>query len=227
MDNKETEELDRIKEEEKEDRLAIAREKKKRYGLKGLNKDEKLHLKRRTEEKKELAVARSNYWKWHRGGEKGGKENGDGPLWESLKEAITKIEKEEKHSTVTTNMTSGAVTIETGQAVTINSEPVTVLNKDTGTSKTVTNIENDFQVTESTQEGDIDNPGRKMSGSILSGRLEEGSKDNLESKQMNEDKENMSGRNLSGSTVAGSLEEGRRIDEGGGVGGRRMGSYGV
>jgi hypothetical protein len=78
-----TEELDRIKEEEKEDRLAIAREKKKRYGLKGLNKDEKLHLKRRTEEKKELAVARSNYWKWHRGGEKGGKENGDGPLWEN------------------------------------------------------------------------------------------------------------------------------------------------
>ena len=63
-----------------------------------------------------------------------------------------------------------------------------------------------------------------MSGSILSGRLEEGSKDNLESKQVYEDEENMSGRNLSGSTVAGSLEEGRRIDEGGGVGGSRMGS---
>ena len=34
----------------------------------------------------------------------------------------------------------------------------------------------------------------------------------------------MSGRNLSGSTVTGRLEEGRRMDEGGGVGGRRIGS---
>jgi hypothetical protein len=61
------EECDRIKEEAKEDWLAIAREKKKRYGLKGLSKDENKRLKKRTEDKIELAQAKSNYWKWYRG----------------------------------------------------------------------------------------------------------------------------------------------------------------
>ena len=50
-------ECERIKEEEKKDRLAIASEKKKRYGLKRLNKEENMRLKKRTEERLELAQA--------------------------------------------------------------------------------------------------------------------------------------------------------------------------
>jgi hypothetical protein len=44
------EECERIKEEEKKDRLAIVSQKKKRYGLKRLNKEENIRLKKRTEE---------------------------------------------------------------------------------------------------------------------------------------------------------------------------------
>ena len=43
-------EVDRIKEEEKKDRLEICKEKKKRYGIKKLNKEENRRLKERTEE---------------------------------------------------------------------------------------------------------------------------------------------------------------------------------
>ena len=61
-------ECERIKEEEKNDRLAIANEKRKRYGLKRLNKEENMRIKKRTEERLELAQAKANYWKWYRGG---------------------------------------------------------------------------------------------------------------------------------------------------------------
>ena len=57
------EECDRIKEEEKIDRLAIAREKKKRYGLKKLSVEENRRLKGRTEDRLEIARAKENYWK--------------------------------------------------------------------------------------------------------------------------------------------------------------------
>ena len=57
------EECDRIKEEEKIDRLAIAREKKKRYGLKKLSVEENMRLKGRTEDRLEIARAKENYWK--------------------------------------------------------------------------------------------------------------------------------------------------------------------
>ena len=58
---------ERIMEEEKKDRLAIASQKKKIYGLKRLNKEENSRLKKRTEERLELSQAKANYWKWHRG----------------------------------------------------------------------------------------------------------------------------------------------------------------
>ena len=107
--------------------------------------------------------------------------------------------------------------------MTITGKPVNASHKDNETSKAVTNNETDIQVTEPTKDGNIENPRRNMSGSILSGRLEEEIKDNfihnLETKNTNEDEENMSG-----STVTGRLEEGRRMDEGGGVGWRRIGS---
>ena len=69
------EECEKIKEEAKEDRLAIGREKKKRYGLKGLSKEENKRLKKRTEDKIELAQAKSNYWKWYRGEGRGKEED--------------------------------------------------------------------------------------------------------------------------------------------------------
>jgi hypothetical protein len=59
-------ESEKLKEEEKIDRFAIASEKKKRYGLKKLNKEENHRLMERTERKIELAQAKSNYRKWHR-----------------------------------------------------------------------------------------------------------------------------------------------------------------
>ena len=60
-------ECERIKEEEKKDRLAIVSKKRKSYGLKRLNKEENMRLKRRTEERLELAQAKANYWRWYRG----------------------------------------------------------------------------------------------------------------------------------------------------------------
>ena len=62
-----------------------------------------------------MALARSNYWKWHRGGGKGGKKNANGALSEKLKDAISEVEKK---ITAVTDETSQAVTKETGQAVT-------------------------------------------------------------------------------------------------------------
>jgi hypothetical protein len=64
---KKIEECERIKEEEKKDRLAIVSQKKKRYGLKRLNKEANSRLKKRTEGRLELSQAKANYWKWHRG----------------------------------------------------------------------------------------------------------------------------------------------------------------
>ena len=60
-------EVDRIKEEEKKDRLAICKEKKKRYGIKKMNKEENRRLKERTEERIMISKAKANYWKKYRG----------------------------------------------------------------------------------------------------------------------------------------------------------------
>ena len=78
------EECERIKEEEKKDRLAIASQKKKRYGLKRLNKEENSRLKKRTEERLELSQAKANYWKWHRG--EGRAESREQRRWSRRKE---------------------------------------------------------------------------------------------------------------------------------------------
>ena len=58
----------RIRAEEKADRLAIVAEKKKRYGLNRLSKEENKRLKERTEDRVTLAMARGNYWKHYREG---------------------------------------------------------------------------------------------------------------------------------------------------------------
>ena len=59
-------EVGRIKEVEKAERLAIASQKKKRYGIKTLNKEENMRIKRRTEERIEISQAKANNWKWYR-----------------------------------------------------------------------------------------------------------------------------------------------------------------
>ena len=63
-----------------------------------LNKEENKRLKERMERKIELAQAKSNYWKWHRGDRKGGNGNGKEEeteaRWQRLKEEITALEEE-------------------------------------------------------------------------------------------------------------------------------------
>jgi hypothetical protein len=50
----------RIKEEDKRDRLAIVQEKKKRYGIKVLSREESKRLRMRTEERLKIAKAKEN-----------------------------------------------------------------------------------------------------------------------------------------------------------------------
>ena len=57
------EEIERIHEEEKKDRLAVVREKKKRYGISRLSKEENQRLKLRTEDRMIIARAKENLWK--------------------------------------------------------------------------------------------------------------------------------------------------------------------
>ena len=57
------EECDRIREEDKKDRLAVVKEKKKRYGIKRLSKEENQKMTRRTEERLEIAKANENLWR--------------------------------------------------------------------------------------------------------------------------------------------------------------------
>ena len=54
------EECERIREEDKKDRLALGREKKRKYGIRKLSKEENQRLKRRTEERIEIATAKAN-----------------------------------------------------------------------------------------------------------------------------------------------------------------------
>ena len=79
-----TGEIRKIKEQEKRERLAIVAEKKKRYGLNTLNKEEKKRLGERTSERIEIANARANYWKLHRGG-------GNEMQWERIRSALAAL----------------------------------------------------------------------------------------------------------------------------------------
>ena len=82
-------EVDRIKEEEKKDRLAICKGNKKRYGIKKMNKEENMRLIKRTEERVAISQAKPNYWKQHRS-VGGGKENRE--EWDKLREGILALE---------------------------------------------------------------------------------------------------------------------------------------
>jgi hypothetical protein len=88
-------EVDRIKEEEKRDRLAICKEKKKRYGIKTMNKEERKSMKQRTEERIIISQAKANSWKRYRSrgeGEEEERENEE--AWRSLRVGILALEEE-------------------------------------------------------------------------------------------------------------------------------------
>ena len=55
-------------------------------------------MKKRTEDKIELAQAKSNYWKWHRGEGrgKGGRQEEDEIMWMNLKREISALEEEDE-----------------------------------------------------------------------------------------------------------------------------------
>ena len=82
-------EVDRIKEEEKMERLAICKQKRKRYGIRKLNKEEQKRIRERTSERIEIAQAKANYWKLHRGG---GVATKNAKEWERVRESIILLE---------------------------------------------------------------------------------------------------------------------------------------
>ena len=93
------EECERIREEEKKDRLALVKEKKKRYGLKRLSKEENSRLKSRTEERLLVSQAKANLWKRYRDGddEEDGSEMGaeEETAWRNILDGVKELEEED------------------------------------------------------------------------------------------------------------------------------------
>ena len=89
-------ECDRIREEEKKDRLAVVRVKKRKYGLTRLSKEENKRMSLRTEERREISKAKENLWRHYRDEgkrQKIGKEEED--AWETLKTTLMELEEED------------------------------------------------------------------------------------------------------------------------------------
>ena len=79
---------ERIKEEEKKDRLAIVKGMKKRYGLQKLSKEENRRLKSRTEDRIEIAKAKENYWRKFRHKNYYEMEEEEDDSWRNLEKGI-------------------------------------------------------------------------------------------------------------------------------------------
>ena len=90
--SRKSKECERIKEEERMDRLAIVAEKKKKYGIKKLSKDETQKIKQRTGERMEIARAKGNYWKQYRDSSKRTKGKEEEEAWERLRDSIVVLE---------------------------------------------------------------------------------------------------------------------------------------
>ena len=155
-------EVDRIKEEEKKDRLAICKEKKKKYGTKRMNKEENKRLKERTEERILISQAKANYWKEYRG--RGGRMEGEDiendATWKRLKDVIQVLEERGRW-------------IEAEDAL---EEDVMMMGGagDDGDERIdMTEAENNCKMTEGDNEVDIDG----MLNECLDGRVGEKSKD--------------------------------------------------
>ena len=86
----EREECDRIREEVKKDRLAVVKEKKRKYGIRRLNKEDNMRITKRTEERLEIAKSKENLWRKHRG--QGEMKTGEEDAWETLREKIMELE---------------------------------------------------------------------------------------------------------------------------------------
>ena len=93
------EECERIREEEKTDRLALVKEKKKRYGLKRLSKEENSRLKSRTEDRILISQSKANLWKRYRDGgeEEDGAEMGteEERAWRNIWNGVRELEEED------------------------------------------------------------------------------------------------------------------------------------
>jgi hypothetical protein len=86
-------ECDRIREEEKMDRLAVVREKKRKYGIKRISKEENMRLKKRTEESLEIASAKENLWRKFREKDKElAPTREEAEAWEGLRASVKELE---------------------------------------------------------------------------------------------------------------------------------------
>ena len=87
------EECGKIREEEKQDRLALAREKKRKYGIRKISKEENKRLKKRTGERLEIASAKANLWKRFR---EGGEDMNEREVtaWEGIRTSVMELEEE-------------------------------------------------------------------------------------------------------------------------------------
>ena len=79
-------ECEKMKQEAKEDRLAVSRMKKKRFGIKRLSKEENKRLKERAEDRILLAKARGNLWKLARNPEERDMEDREEEAWRVMGE---------------------------------------------------------------------------------------------------------------------------------------------
>ena len=86
-------ECDKIKEEEKQDRLALSREKKRKYGMKKISKEENMRLRKRTGERLEIATAKANLWKKFREGKDDLNER-EVAAWEGIRTSVMELEED-------------------------------------------------------------------------------------------------------------------------------------
>ena len=85
-------ECERILEIDKKDRLAVVKMKKKRFGIKKISKEENLRLGVRKEERLEIARAKENLWRHHRGPKDRDLEEEEEVAWRKLQEGIETLE---------------------------------------------------------------------------------------------------------------------------------------
>ena len=88
-------ECERIKEEEKKDRLALVQVKKRKYGIKKVSKEESSRLKMRTEERLEVARAKENLWRRYQDESRDDMDVEEEEMWQRVLESILELEEKE------------------------------------------------------------------------------------------------------------------------------------
>ena len=88
-------ECERIKEEEKKDRLALVQVKKRKYGIKKVSKEESSRLKMRTEERLEVARAKENLWRRYQDESRNDMDVEEEEMWQRVLESILELEEKE------------------------------------------------------------------------------------------------------------------------------------